>query len=71
MVAFSQATINHQTRLKILFDLCLKCQAIQNTCKVHVYVVYMTNTVEITLQIHSGKNTAVDENLNESGKELS
>ena len=37
-------------------------------CKSYVHV---TNNVEIVLRIHSGKNAAVGENLNESGKELS
>ena len=31
----------------------------------------MTNGVEIVLGIHSGKNAAVEENLNDSGKGLS
>ena len=38
------------------------------TCKFYVYV---TNNDEIVLRIHSGKDAAVDENLNESCKELS
>ena len=39
------------------------------------FYVYVTNNVEgmdsTPLRIHSGKNAAVDENLNKSGKELS
>ena len=51
-----------------MFDLLLRCQARQNIYKFYVYV---TNNEEIILRIHSGKNAAVDENLNERGKELS
>ena len=54
-------------QLKTLFDLRLRCQATPNTGKFYVYV---TNDVEIVLRIHSGKNAAVDEDLNDSGKEL-
>ena len=42
-------------------------QAIQNTCKFHVY---LTNNVAIVLRMNSRKNAAVDENLRESDKEL-
>lgn len=67
MSAFSHQNNNHQKQLKILFNLHLRCQAIQNAIKFHVYV---TDNVEIVLQIHSGKNTDIDETLNKSGKEL-
>ena len=59
---------NHQTQLKILFDLGLQCQALQYTYK---YYVYVTKDMEIILWIHPGKNTAIDKNLDKSGKELS
>ena len=31
---------------------------------------YVTNNVEIILRIHNGKDSVLDENLNECGKEL-
>ena len=43
-----------------------KVPAIQNTYK---FYAYMTNNVEIPLQILYGKNAVLDENLNECGKE--
>ena len=43
-------------------DLCLRCQAIQNTYEFYVYV---TNNLEIILRFHYGKNAVLDENLNE------
>ena len=52
---------NHHKQSKILFALCLGCQLIQNTWKLHVY---MTNSMEIVLQVCSGKHGATAENLN-------
>ena len=54
-------------QLKTLFDLRLRCQARQNP---FMFYVYVTDNVEIAPRIHSGKNAAVDEDLNENGKEL-
>ena len=55
-------------QFKIMFKLCQRYQAVQNTYKFYIYV---TNNVEIGLWIHSGKSTAVDKILNENGKESS
>ena len=54
---------------QILCDLRLTWQVIQNAYKFYVYV---TNDEEIVLRvrIHYGKNTILDENLNECGKKL-
>ena len=68
MVPFSrQTTIIHRMQLKILFDLRLRCKAIQNTSN----VLCLRDNVEIVVRIHSGKTAVVDESLAESGKELS
>ena len=59
---------NHQKQSKILFNLHLRCQAIQSIYYFHVYT---ANNMEIVLWIHSSENAAIDKNLNKSGKELS
>ena len=48
-------------QFKILFDLCLKCQAVQSI----KFCVHVTDSVKMVLLIHSSKNVAVDESLNE------
>ena len=54
---------NHQMQLRILFDLCPRCQALQNTSEFHIYLrkKKKPKNVDTVLRIHSGKNAAVDE----------
>ena len=54
-------------QLKLLSDLCLRCQAIHKTYKFYVYV---ADNEETELRVHSGKNAAVDRNLTESHEEF-
>lgn len=58
---------DYQQQLKILFKLSVGCQAVQNINKFNVY---MANQKKIVLWILSGKNTAVNENLNACAKEF-
>ena len=53
---------NRQMQLRILFDLCPRCQALQNTSEFHIYLRKKNpKNVDTVLRIHSGKNAAVDE----------